>query len=160
MSKYRLLLANTVIVFIILGSLYCIVLDREYWPFSQYPMFSNLRGKSQRSLSRLYGITKDNPNNEVPLFPKKHLQPFDESQIKTALGKIHKRKNSETLLNAALKDCLRRYEALREAGDHKGPPLEGIRLYRLRWQLDDERTFQPDKPRSRKRLAQVLKSKN
>ena len=36
----------------------------------------------------------------------------------------------------ALRDLLRRYEERRRAGQHDGPPLRGLRLYRLQWQLD------------------------
>ena len=33
----------------------------------------------------------------------------------------------------ALQDCLRRYEALRASGLHRGPALQGLRLYRVTW---------------------------
>jgi hypothetical protein len=155
-SKYRLWLVYAAIVTIIGGSLYCIVTDREYWPFSQYPMFASIRGDGPRSSLRLYGITEGKSVTEIPLVSSKYIQPFDRSRIMAALRQIRRREDYKSLLTPALTDCLRRYEALRRAGRHSGPPIQGIRLYQLDWWYGDPSSYAVNKPDKRELLAEVL----
>jgi hypothetical protein len=55
-----------------------------------------------------------------------------------------------------LQDCLKRYEALRSAGRHHGPPLQGMRLYRVDWKLDPwARNL--DSPDQKKLLFEISK---
>jgi hypothetical protein len=154
-SKYRLWLAHSAIMMIIGGSLYCIATDREYWPFSQYPMFAGLREGGPKSILRLYAITEGEFITEIPLESNKYIQPFDRSRITAALRRICGREDHKRLLTAALSDCLQRYEALRRVGRHSGPPIQGIRLYRLEWWLGDPRLFDANKPNRRDLLAEV-----
>lgn len=155
MSRYRFWLAHAAIVMIIGGSLYCIAADREFWPFSQYPMFSGLRGGGPRSILRLYGITEGESITEIPLESSKYIRPFDRPRIRSAFRQIRQRENHQHLLNTALGDCLRRYEALRKAGRHHGPPIRGVRLYRLEWWLSNPGSYDPNKPDRRDLLAEV-----
>jgi len=58
------------------------------------------------------------------------------------------------LLNEALLDSLKRYEKLRLAGLHDGPPLQGMRLYRTERQLSTQ-TENADQPDHRELIAEV-----
>jgi hypothetical protein len=88
------------------------------------------------TLLRLYGVRERKPSEEIPLFDFQAIQPFDNARLRFALGQMVRDENREQLLAEALEDCLRRYAALRAAARHSGPPLEGMRLYRVYWKLD------------------------
>jgi hypothetical protein len=157
MSKRRVLLLNSVIAALFIGSLFCLVFEKSYWPFLEYPMFSEVERKYSLSDWRLYGVTQEQPHNEIPLLASDYIQPFDQSPLGTALKKMksnHNPESSQKLLNRALLDCLERYEKLRLAGRHDGPPLQGVRLYKVRWHLDAW-AENVDRPDRRKLIAQV-----
>ena len=163
MSKRRILLLHAAIVLLVAGSLYDIIVDRETWPFSQYPMYSEQHGSGLTQL-RLYGVTQEEPHQEIALNDPSYIQPvsqylapFDRSRIRFALTWILIRKEGDSRregLYEALLDCLKRYEALRLAGRHDGPPLQGIRLYQLQWRLDPW-ARNVDSPDSRTLIAEV-----
>ena len=53
-----------------------------------------------------------------------------------------------------MRDTLDRYEARRRAGEQNGPPLRGLRLYALRWELDPYARNRDD-PEVRRLLFEV-----
>jgi len=156
MSKFRIVLLSTVSGLLIVGSLFSILFDREYWPFSPYPMFSGVvREVSSGPTLQLYGVTQEEPHDEI-LIPMYHdtnyIRPFHQAQFTTALRRMeseHNPKKSSRLLNRGLLDTLKRYEESRLAGYHDGPPLQALRLYRAKGQPDTriENVDQPDDDR-------------
>jgi hypothetical protein len=134
MRASRLLLVYALGALIIGGSLISWIRDREYWPFSPYPMFSELvPGTDFRfSALKLYGVTQEQPQWEVPLDRNEYLEPFDNSRLNVALDIAVRQKR----VAAVLKDCLERYEALRIAGIHQGPAIQGIRVYHVTWNMN------------------------
>jgi hypothetical protein len=134
-ARPRVLLVYGVITLITIGSLFDIVTGREHWPFSPYPMYATVTRERSLTVLRLYGVTKEAPAREMPLVALRYIQPFTSARLEGALRTIKARRGRQPL-KAALSDCLRRYEKLRRAGRHEGPPLQGIRLYRVYWKLD------------------------
>jgi hypothetical protein len=132
MSKSRLVVIYALGAVILGGALSDLVRDTEHWPFSPYPMYSGLSPDKTLSVPRLYGIVQSSPLIEIQLDNGLYLQPFDNSRLAEALD--HARQ--ENRLEEAVADCLTRYEALRRAGRHDGPPLVAMRLYRVTWTLD------------------------
>lgn len=130
MTKGRLLAAYAVAAVIVGGSFYDFAADRETWPFSQYPMFSFIDAppNGKFTILRLYGVTPQ-PSVEFPLDRNEYLEPFDNSRLQNAL----ERNIGQQQLAIGLKDCLRRYDALRASGIHQGPALQSLRLYRVTW---------------------------
>ena len=145
MSPSRILIANTVIGVILLGSLWDIATDSEHWPFSSYQMFSRLRSDRVLIRPRLYGVPQEE-NREIPLWEKEHIEPFDPSRLAKAFMKMQGSPNSGALFEAALRDLLKRYEKRRSEGKHNGPRLAALRLYELSWQLDPKarNLYQPE----------------
>jgi hypothetical protein len=131
MTKWRLLVAYAVAAVIVGGSFYDFVADRETWPYSQYPMFSFIDAppSGRFTILRLYGVTQREPLAEFPLDRNEYLEPYDNSRLQNALDHVI----SQQQLTAALQDCLRRYDTLRASGVHRGPALQGLRLYRVTW---------------------------
>jgi hypothetical protein len=156
MKKSRVFLLSAISFVLIVGPLYCIVFDTQYWPFSQYPMFAHLARTDSVSELQLYGVTQGEPHDEIPI-SQRHIEPFNQSRFRAALRKMESKRNPEErsrLLNKALLDSLQRYETLRLAEFHDGPPLQGVRLYREEWQLDAQGR-KADLPDHRKMIAEA-----
>ena len=157
MSKQRVLFLNAAIVLLVAISLLDIVVDQEHWPFSQYPMYSEVRQEYFLSGLRLFGVMQEYPQHEIPLRDFEYIRPFYQSRLNKALLRMKDEDNTEKrqqLLNKALLDCLTRYEKLRLTSQHDGPPLQGIRLYSLHWQLD-ARAKNVEQPDHRELVAEV-----
>ena len=156
MPRSRTLLLNAVTILLIFGSLFCIVFDEEYWPFSQYPMFNGVAREYSVAELRLYGITQGESHREIPLLTltSDYIEPFDEVRLQIALQRIASAPNSDSHLDKALLDLLERYEQLRRAGRHDGPPLQSIRLYSTSSQFEPQRV-NVDFPRHRQLIAEV-----
>lgn len=150
MPKRRLVVAYALGAIIFGGALADLVRDTEHWPFSQYPMFSEVQAAQTFSMLRLYGIPQQSPQAEVPLDSNLYLQPFDNSRLPPALEHAAR----ENRLDEAMENCLTRYEALRREGRHDGPALVGMRLYRLTWTLQSS-ADNVDRPDRKELLAEV-----
>lgn len=146
MSPSRILIANTVIGVILLGSLWHIATDSEHWPFSSYQMYSSLRAERAIVRPRLYGVPQGEGDRELPLWEKEYIEPFDPSRLARAFMKMQKAPDSGALFEAALRDLLKRYEKRRSEGKHSGPRLAALRLYELSWQLEPRarNLYQPE----------------
>jgi hypothetical protein len=152
MTPYRFALANVLIAFILLGSLYDIVRDEEHWPFSQYPMFNTVNKSRGLTWLRLYAVTSEGV--EVPLVGRAEVFPFDQSRLSKAFGSIRERPDAADRLQAALENCLQRYERLRKRGVHAGPAASRLRLYEVNWTLDPSAS-NVDSPDSKKLVAET-----
>ena len=134
-SRGRRVLVGSIAAVITAGSAAEIVRDppyaREYWPFSQYQMYSE-RSAPKLSMRRLFGVVSET-GREMPLVEKQYIFPFDHSRFWFSLDRLDKSPDRQRRLTIALRDCLQRYEARRREGLHDGPPLSSLRLYRLRW---------------------------
>ena len=129
-GKCRLLIIHGVIVFFTVCSLYVIAFDKEYWPFSPYPMYAGLYKGDYKQI-QLFGVTK---NGEIVLMPTgRYLTPFGSARLQRALKRLHRRTNNLDLIDKALRYCFDQYETNRRAGIHDSLPLQGIRFYELRW---------------------------
>lgn len=152
----RLWLVHVLIGVLAGGSLGAIVVDTECWPFSPYAMYSDLRRERSLTWLRLFGVLEGGEAREIPLLASAYLLPFDKARLPMALARMHPHPNNPAV-RAAVRDCLLRYEARRRAGHHQGPPLRGVRLYRLTWQLDPW-AGNADSPDRKELLMEVLET--
>jgi hypothetical protein len=138
LARPRILMIDMLMGLLILGSLFNIVMDVEHWPFSNYPMYSFEEKSRSLTKFRLYGVTQEQPLQEFPLIQFQYTQPFDNSRLNYAFASIYlyKYPGRERDLHDAVQNCFQRYEALRQAGRHHGPPLQAMRLYQVYWVLD------------------------
>ncbi len=74
------------------------------------------------------------------------IAPFDRLRLRTALKRL-----PPDARPAALSAVLTRYEQARQAGEHDGPPLSALRLYRDTW-YNFGTDFVPDTPPDSHRL--------
>ena len=143
MSWRRLLVVHAAIAVVVFGHLRDIVTDVEHWPFSPYPMYS-YPPPDRLDVYRVVGVpagaatggSAGGSAREFPLVERRYLRPLDAGSLGATMSRLNRRDARERLLDEALRACLARYEALRAAGRHDGPPLRGARLYRLSWPAD------------------------
>jgi len=106
----------------------------EHWPFSFYSMYSSDQG-STMSWMRVYGVTES--GDEIFLQPNEYFQPFDIARFPYAFEDVVlMRSDADRSTKAALANVLELYENNRQSGRHAGPPLKGLRLYRVEWKLN------------------------
>lgn len=154
-SNRRRWIASLAVAVLVGGSAFDVLMAREDWPFSSYPMFWSVRSSELSALS-LYGVTAD--GEEILFNDVRYTHPFDITKTRVSLGKIHKDPERRHQIDDALRDFLRRYETGRMVGRHDGPPLVGIRLYNVHWKLDPwaRNAHQPDEGEL---IAEVLDGK-
>jgi GT2 family glycosyltransferase len=138
MSAVRLAVAHVVVGLIVAGSAYDIVTGTEHWPFSPYPMFSTVQTSRTLDSLMIRGVADEPGGREIPLRDAGMIGPFDQCRLNTAMTRAHDQPDGEPRLQAMLQDCLTRYEAARQRGEHDGPPLKAIRLYDAHWTLDSD----------------------
>jgi len=86
---------------------------------------------------------------EAPLADRTAYRPLALSQVEMTLEHADERGIAEALGN-----LLGRYETRRRTGGHEGPPLAGLRLYRMTWRIDP-RAANRDRPLSRELLGEA-----
>jgi len=168
MTKQRVFLLSFATVLFMVGSFYDIITDQEHWPLSNYPMFSGNKAEKHGDGIKalwLYGVTQEEPHQEIAMTSNNYFKPVSSSKLKKALRKANKKRNSEKrerALNGVVSDSLERYEAGRQAGRHNGPPIQALRLYEMEWDIDDQafeaRGEDVDEPDQRELLIEVEQS--
>lgn len=153
MTLRRRIFVHLFILAIAGGSLYDIATSQEHWPFSDYPMFASVHRKhTLDNWYRVFGVTPD--GREIAIVRYDQLWPLDQSRLPLGIRRIAQTPGNEARVREALEDTLRRYEARREAGQHSGPRIDGIRLYNVSWDLEPY-AANIDHPRSRTLIAEV-----
>jgi hypothetical protein len=133
MSIARRWLVYSLLGVIAAGSILCIATDTERWPFSRYAMYSQPLQADTLDQLRIFGVTSD--GTEIPFVQRQRVAPFDRLSLRLAVTDLFD-DGGITQLDEALRDCLKRYESRRRAGEHAGPFLGAIRVYRTHWTVD------------------------
>jgi hypothetical protein len=133
MSSRRMLLVYIIVMVLIAGHLYDVATSSEHWPFSRYQMYSQMPEMKTLWRLRLYGVTE---NGEIPLRAEEHFAPFNMPQLNTALMRLPRYKRREKVAEL-LHNLAFLYESSRQQGLHDDPPIQSLRLYRLKWTLDE-----------------------
>ena len=118
------MLPHLVIAAILLGSALSIVNQRDYWPFSHYPMFADVQGPDL-SILEVVGISSE--NHEISLAPSRRTSVVGGKRFQDALALLVERQRTEEL-HDYLVSLARRYQRTAAA-----LPLQSVRLYRARW---------------------------
>lgn len=137
MSLSRQIAVDCVAFILVFGHIYCHVFNRDFFPFSNYPMFSALYHKSDGfyilTSYIIYGIVRGS-SDETRLAAFNHTRPFENWRLGATLHDL-KTINDE-LFSQAMADVLNRYHKLKNAGVHNGPELIGLRLCQVSWKID------------------------
>ena len=125
----------------------------EVWPFLDYRMYADSKPTPEVDWLELTGRTSDGA--ALRLDDEAYIVPFSYSEILRSLYSLDVLGESDpTPARRALAGLLDAYETQRRFGEHDGPPLDRIEVYRVRW------TAQPgaanyDSPDSRTLLQSV-----
>jgi hypothetical protein len=131
-SRWRMILAHAVILFVFTGQAFSVLFDVELWPFSPYPMYSTVRTEYRLEHPTLYAIVDDGSGTEIPL---REIAFFAEDRAQAQLLGIYEQVTDAPQFQQALTELLARYNAERGDSTEVGPPLRGLRLYESTWQL-------------------------
>ena len=132
-SPGRRAMVYCVIAAILVPHLYDIARQQEHWPYSNYPMWARLSKDWHVMAVAPVGLTEDPARPEVELSDPAYFAPVPLHFQRLTFGPL---KKPSARRDKVLGDYLRRYEDLRRAGKHDGPPLAGIRLYERYWDMD------------------------
>jgi hypothetical protein len=141
------LVSNLVILIIMGGTLTATLLQREFWPFSHFPMYSvTIDYRQPCTWYGIYGLVeKDGEVTEVRLNESKGFFPLDEPRLVQALGYYnvtYKGKMwaaymeiSPQFYQRKLSGLLKLYYSNLEksSGPHLDGPLIGMRLYEIEY---------------------------
>ncbi len=145
-----------VIALVVVPSLYCLVTDREYWPYSPYPMYSAVAGGARNQVV-VYAVPAASGEPEFRLAQGAQIHPFDRQRLDRASRRVMRaaeRDGELDRLDAALNDLHARYEARRVAGLHDGPPIRAVRIYQQLWDDVDPRIIPPPPPDERRLVGE------
>lgn len=130
------------------GHLVDIALQREHWPFSNYPMWARASTVWKAGEMRLRGVVADGSggagngapaaaDDEIEL-RSVHFRPLPSMQLFRALQEVNNPNDArrQDLLRRRAQELLAYYEKLRLAGRHAGPPLRALRVYSLEWDIN------------------------
>lgn len=145
--------AQVLIVFLVGSSLAAIAADREWWPFSCYPMYAGGDESSDLSSFLLEGVRAD--GTSVSLMGTAAIEPFNPARLTSAFTRLSDPRSPRDRLVRAVQSLLDRYERRRLRGELTGPPLVSLRLYRALWRLDGPVLPRADSPASRVLLAEA-----
>jgi hypothetical protein len=130
----RLLIIHAFIALIVAGSLSAVVLDRELWPFSNYPMYSELHPGSYTT-RQLIGVVD---GREVALTNYEYWAPLGPSRMAKAFVAFEAMRDDPTRTERVLEGLARRYEERRVGGIHRGPRISALRLYEVSWRIESD----------------------
>jgi hypothetical protein len=143
MSSRRKQLALLILAIIVIGQSFDILLQREDWPFSNYPMYAKLIRKRETSLLRLYGRVIDSRGERVIAIVDDntfmYVPPINELRMKNILDYAWNRLGVKATQHV-LRDYMAMYEEHRILGT-QGTPEPGPRMLeaicmRMTWKLD------------------------
>ena len=104
----------------------------EAWPFLDYRMYADSKPTSEVDWLELVGRTPDEA--AVRLDDETYIVPFAYSELLRSLYTLDVLAEVDPApARRALAGLLEAYETQRRLGEHDGPPLERIEVYRVRW---------------------------
>ena len=128
----RRALLSAFFLLLIGGQAFDVVFEREDWPFSSYPMYSE-PAPSTATRVEFVGI---GPQGEFPLTPEIYLAPLDRSRFQRVLSLIRRGHDASSRQQAVAAALLRSYAGARTGERGADPPLFGVRTYDVRWSLE------------------------
>lgn len=153
MSPNRRRLVYSILAIVLLGHGVAFWLNADLWPFSPYQMYAVRQSAYTLDQYNLFGVAASTPERELLLWDDAYFHPLGHYRVRSSLVQFDVRKQTDELTEA-MRETLRRYEALRSQGKHDGPQLQALRLYRVTWQLAADASMPAD-PTNRALVLEV-----
>lgn len=119
---------------LVIGHVYAVATSSECWPFSPYPMYSELQTGQSLQVVRMVGVKSD--GSEFALngtWLRNRLTTWNEWGPK-----------GQEKIRHAVREYLLYYRHAKAAGKIKGPALHAIRVYQCTWHVKSKSTREPD----------------
>lgn len=117
--------------FILFGQVVDILIAREHWPFSHFPMYTGIQ-KEEYQRNRPEGILPD--GSEISLVDYfVPLSPGKVSNVIVSYGSHDPDKHNQR----CAEEYYKWYVRSRELGRHDGPEILGVRVYELQWTINE-----------------------
>ena len=126
-SKGRKLAVNLLVAFFLTGSAVSLIRQRDFWPFSPYPMFAALQ-PAEMEILEVVGIASTD-SNEISLAPSRRTSIVAGTRHRVTLERLIEN-GTEPEIRRYLANTARRYE--QSQSPDKGT-LRAVRLYKSRW---------------------------
>lgn len=124
--------ANCLLLLILLPTLYCTSTEDRLWPFAPFDMYS----KTLTTVCSQYYLEGEaSDGRRIPLTSGRYLHPFGNRPLIFKIFPPLLKRPAE--LDRRLLLLARHYEERRLRGEHRGPALIAMRLYRVSWVLQD-----------------------
>ena len=132
MPRRQRLAAYAAMLLFGLPSVVIAVAGGEVWPFLDYRMYADSKPSPGVDWLELVGRTTD--GTALPLDDEALIVPFAYSELLRSLYSLDVLGEVDPIpARRALVGLLGTYETRRRLGEHDGPPLESVEVYRLRW---------------------------
>jgi hypothetical protein len=142
-SPHRKRVVNLWVAIYLTGSAVAVITQRDFWPFSHYPMYAALQAPEKEVLE-VVGV---DTTGEIPLAPSRRTSIVAGMRYRATLDLLVEQA-TESDIRAYLASRARHYEHARS--DDK-PMLESVRLHKSRW-----RAVPADEPPARRIGRQLL----
>lgn len=129
------IVANSLIFLLAVPTLYCSVREIRIWPFAPFDMYS----LTLTPLVTQYYLEGEAPDGRhLSLSSGTYLHPFGNRELIFKIFPPLLGRGSEAELENRIRLLARHYEERRIRGEHKGPPLVAIRLFRVTWEVEED----------------------
>lgn len=133
LTRGRRLSINAIILAVIGMQLAVVARGGERWPFAPYAMYAS-EHRGEITWYQVYGVTAQ---GEFPLDRYAYHPPFDDPRLSYSFAPRHERAHTVRADTAEMLRVVGRlYERARRERQHDGPPLRGVRVYKVTWVLD------------------------
>jgi hypothetical protein len=126
MSPHRKRVVNLAMAFFVTGSAVALIAQRDFWPFSHYPMFAALQPPELEFLE-VVGVDATN-TDEISLAPSRRTSIVGGTRYRTTLDLLTQH-GTEAEIRAYLTQAARRYEGTQSGSG----ALRAVRLYKSHW---------------------------
>ncbi len=132
MRRRQRLAAYAAMLFFGVPSIVIAVVGGEAWPLLDYRMYSDSKTSAEVDWLELVGRTSE--GTALRLDNEAFIVPFSYSELLRSLYSLDVLGEVDPApARRALSGLLAAYETQRRLGEHNGPALERVEVYRLRW---------------------------
>jgi hypothetical protein len=117
---------------ILFGQTIDILIAREHWPFSHFPMYTGIQ-KTDYSRNRIDGVLED--GTEISLTD--YFVPLSPGKVSNVVSNYGRKDPVEHAQRCA-KEYFDWYEFGREKKRHAGPKIYAARVYSLHWVIQED----------------------
>lgn len=139
MQRSRVVLVFVLLAGLLAGHGYCVLVNQEFWPLSQYPMYSK-RHWNMWTDELMVGVVGDDSGSEVEISEFAFDRPIS---VRMSIQKVNREMQNDPGKREQMRDILlglgKKYEDQRGGNRPENyQEIDAIRLYLVTWQISEE----------------------